>query len=323
MSREKDRKRLQGNIFVLLIIFLFILLIAYQRKNDIIESLKGVPSLKSKMPVALVKEFQNEPLKLAIGEESLAGARYAVGLQTMRELDFQSKAAILKMRKDAVLKHPRLIRPGYEPSEAVFGQIDGGRAWWGIEGLYYYGSGLNSIKGVSEESRFLLNPYLLVGLAEPNAFARQDKINLGLIRSPKPLWLIWYPESAKAHVRYDVGSYFRFFSQFNYPQADERKLSLVAYNARDFGLNFLYVDLEKSNNVTSSQSPGHATEIKQMLHLGNSCGHPDGCNNMSPNQTEFNLQVAKLPAKFVVKLWHAAPKSTVDQEDFEITFDLV
>ena len=46
----------------------------------------------------------------------------------------------------------------------MFGQVEDGRPWWGIEGQYFHGPGQRSIEGPSEESCFVLNPFLLVAV---------------------------------------------------------------------------------------------------------------------------------------------------------------
>ena len=48
----------------------------------------------------------------------------------------------------------------YQPSEDVFGQIEDGKPWWGLEG-YACHRGDNSY-GVSQVSRFINNPAVLI-----------------------------------------------------------------------------------------------------------------------------------------------------------------
>ncbi len=86
-----------------------------------------------------------------------------IGINPMIELDFLTKEDIYDIRSKYVLLHPELLPGSYNPSEEVFGQIASGKPWWGILGLSYYGDGEKSIEGNSEDSRLLVNPFLLVG----------------------------------------------------------------------------------------------------------------------------------------------------------------
>jgi len=111
----------------------------------------------AKMPQA--REHQN---RLATGRQAVTPAAVPMDIAAPAEFDFKSKAEILDWRKEAVMRHPELIQGKYEPSDAVFGQIADRASWWGIEGEFFHDSGAKSIEGVSEESRFVLNPFLLV-----------------------------------------------------------------------------------------------------------------------------------------------------------------
>ena len=66
----------------------------------------------------------------------------------MGELDFMTKKEVYDLRKRSVLQHNGLIREGYEPSEAVFGQIEDKKPWWGIYGIYGLGPGQRASKAL-------------------------------------------------------------------------------------------------------------------------------------------------------------------------------
>jgi hypothetical protein len=85
-----------------------------------------------------------------------------VAIQEPIDLNFKSKNAVLLLRAMMVYRHRELIVGEYRPAETVFGQIEGGKPWWGLRGHVYYGSGEKSIDGPAEETRFILNPFLLV-----------------------------------------------------------------------------------------------------------------------------------------------------------------
>jgi hypothetical protein len=139
---------------------------------------------------------------LAIGQRARA-SDLDIAILPPAELDFKSKAEVLESRKAAVLRYPHLISGDYEPSDAVFGQIEDGRPWWGITGHFYLGPGERSIEGPAEEARFLLNPYLLVAVEFDGLFYSWDtrRITEGDLRRPDfPFYceasqLRWSPRS--------------------------------------------------------------------------------------------------------------------------------
>ncbi len=233
----------------------------------------------------------------------------------MIELDFKTKEKIYQIRKKYVFQYSQLVNESYQPSEDVFGQIEDNKPWWGIDGHFYYGPGNLSIEGPSEESRFLINPYLLVGVIEPYAYSMIDRIDKPIAFPPKPLKLIWSGIDSTVKVQYDVSTYFYNLEKYSYFMAKERKLNLIAYNARDFGLNYLYVVPGKSRNIVSTNKTQNAILILHFIHCGGSCGYPGGCNNMSPNQPELYIIINKVPAVACVKLWKENPSSIAQKPD--------
>src|SRR5574341_1634331 len=232
---------------------------------------------------------------LAIGS-SARRAGIDIAIQPTVELDFMSKDDVLKLRVEAVKKYPELIVGEYEPAEAVFGQIVNGRPWWGTMGLFYYGPGEQSIEGTSEESRFILNPYLLVAA---DFYGRSD----GQPNSPlycAPGRLHWEPAAALAEAYYDGACVAQMDGRFD----------LIVYNARDMNLNYIYVRYADSQNISKPDPADYAYAIPQFIHQGGSCGYPGGCNNMSPPTPEIDgLTVTRLPAKVVAWLWATQPAS--------------
>ena len=225
-----------------------------------------------------------------------------IAIQPAIELDFMSKAEVLKLRVEAVQKYPGLIVGEYKPAEAVFGQIVDGRPWWGIVGHFHSGAGEDSIEGPSEESRFILNPYLLV---VADFYGRADgQLSAPLYCAPRRLH--WEPAAALAESDYDSECVAQMDGRFD----------LIVYNARDLNLNYIYVRYADSQNVTHWDPPTQAYAIPQFIHQGGSCGYPGGCNNMSPATPEIDsLTVTGLPAKVVAWLWRARPASVEQQPD--------
>lgn len=229
---------------------------------------------------------------LAIGPQATA-ERVAIELQAPQELDSKSKAEVLELRTEAVWRYPELLAADYAPSETVFGQLADARPWWGMEGQYRHGPGEASLTGPAEESRFILNPYLLVAA---DFYGRPEPPFSCL-----PVALAWQPAATRADAVYAADCV---------AGMPGGQFDLIAYNARDLNLNFVYVAYEDSLNIAHPDPPTEAYAIPHYLHLGNSCGYPGGCNNMSPASPEIDgLRVTGLPARAVVRLWPSRPAS--------------
>ncbi len=255
--------------------------------------------------------------------EAKEGSAYPVNvnINPMIELDFKTKAEIYNIRKSYVLQHPELIRGDYQPAEAVFGQIQDNRPWWGILGLSYYGPGKQSLEGLSEESRFLVNPFVFVGLDEGLAYTEKNKKLNPIPIYPEASALFWSSDRALARVTYDIGSFWK--KQKNFGRPKKNRFNLIAYNARDFGFNDLYVVPEKSKNIISLNPTGKPVAIRQFIHNGESCGYPGGCNNTSPDQPELKIEVTGLPALVFIKLWHHNPGNLSQSPDMIFIVDIM
>jgi len=243
--------------------------------------------------------------QFAIGESAKVEL-VNIQVQFPIELDSMTKEQILERRRAEVYRYPELVFSGYEPFEEVFDQIVDGLPWWGIAGQFYYGQGEQSIEGPSEESRFILNPYLLVA-AEPCGMWDKNKVPESVTLQPgfpfycPPQVLTWEPENSYAEVTYESTCVLqRNYACFN----------LIAYNARDLNLGYLYVSYENSQNISKTNRPTEPYAIPQYIHQGDSCGYPGGCNNMSPVTPEIDsLSVIRLPAKAEIWLWKDKPTS--------------
>lgn len=228
------------------------------------------------------------------------------------ELDFMTKAEVLQLRREAVHWYPALFTGEYRPAESIFGQIVDGLPWWGIAGQFYYGQGEESILGTSEESRFILNPYLLIA-AEPHTFWDRTRVSEAQIRQPgftfycEPTHLRWKPGAAQVEV---------FYSSDCTARLDYRYFDLISYNARDFNLNYIYVSYVDSTNIGKNPEPTEAYAIPHYIHQGGSCGYPGGCNNMSPPSPPIDgLELTGLPARIVIWLWREMPDTIEKSPD--------
>lgn len=273
---------------------------------------------------------------LAIGPAAATAGPVDITIVPPVELGFLSRAEILAMRSEAVDRYPELIQGRYRPSDHVFRQIKNGAPWWGMIGQFYYGPGDYSIDGPSEESRFIMNPYLLVaaefdGLTfwQPGDLEwNDDRITEADLNNPdfpftcEPASLQWQTESAEVDVAYEVSSCIQLLDEWIVRPLNDTDIgfSLFAYNARDFNLNYIYISYGDSANISKPEDkPDHAIAIPHFIHRGNSCGYPGGCNNMSPYVPELDdLFIDQLPAQVTAWLWEHEPESINETPDMVV-----
>ncbi|PWT96672.1 MAG: hypothetical protein C5B53_09190 [Candidatus Melainabacteria bacterium] len=271
---------------------------------------------------------------LATGEAEDAKGPVNIPINPPGDLNFKSKSEVLQLRSQAVNRHPSLLRQSYIPNLLVFGPIEDHRPWWGMQGTFIWGAGPRSIEGMAEESRFLLNPFLLVGANSGTALIwDKDKISESDLKD-KSFPYCWLPESLRifpsdslVQVTYNISAFNKELSnrkdKLIVPVEDTIKFGLIAYNARDFGFNYIYLDPLKSMNITPKKSSQQPTLIKQMIHCGNSCQYPGGCNNMSPAQPDIDeFDCSQLPARANIRLWKWFPLSKDSNPDLTVFIDL-
>jgi len=258
---------------------------------------------------------------------------FEIAINPPAALNGFTKSKVYQIRSKMVLQHPELIFGTYKPSDAVFGQIIDEKPWWGIIGQFFYGSGQYSTYGDSEESRFILNPFLLASpefygftFYEGGRFRWRQGVTRDALEQAKfpfychPHDLKWYPQSASAEVTYDVASYLSMLNKYAaYPLEIEKDgtFELMAYNARDLGCNYVFTPPNGSINVVNDNGDLKVpVELRQMIHCGGSCGYPGGCNNMSPAVPETDkLRITKLPAQLNLIFWRHKPESVNEPAD--------
>lgn len=267
--------------------------------------------------------------QLSVGTKATEKGEVNLSLVRAVSLNGRTRAEIISARRKAVSKYP-LFSGIYSPSEPVFGLVEDKKPWWGYYGMYVYRQGLKSPLGPSKESRFILNPYLLVA-ADPTVIGLIDpkKVTPEILKTPgfpfvwEPKSLKWWPEQARAEVTYDVGGFENQVAKFKkyLKNAVVNKFSLIAYNARDLGFNYIYPDIARSTNVENRFTEKIPIKIAQMIHCGGSCGFPGGCNNMSPLMPELDFMrlTDKPPAILVINLWRDQPRSVTAKADFIYT----
>ncbi|MBY0550890.1 MAG: hypothetical protein K2W95_26665 [Candidatus Obscuribacterales bacterium] len=269
--------------------------------------------------------------QLSVGTNATAKGEINLSLVRAISLNGRTRVEIISARRKAVAKYP-LFSGTYSPSEPVFGLVEDKKPWWGYYGMYVYRQGLKSPLGPSKESRFIFNPYLLVA-ADPTVIGliNPKKVTPEILKTPdfpfvwEPKNLRWWPEQARAEVTYDVSGFQKQVAKFKqYLKEGDyfiNKFSLIAYNARDLGFNYIYPDIARSNNVENRYAEKTPIKIAQMIHCGGSCGFPGGCNNMSPLMPELDFMrlTDKPPATLVISLWRDQPRSVTAKPDFTYT----
>lgn len=258
---------------------------------------------------------------LLLSREARFGGSRSIGINPLSDLNSKTRQEVYDLRKEFVRRHLDIASPGYEPSR-VFESIEDGKPWWGFAGLDHFGPGPKSSEGLSTQSRFINNPYLLVGLSE--RFMLWNILGASGEDAPRlmPTSLEWRSDAARATARYEVRPYFDFLARAT--NGFERELALIGYNARDFGLNYIWVDAAKSRNVAWQSDGVHAVQIPQYIHCGGSCGNPSTCcNNMSPSPSKnFRFVVKDFPAAVHVSLWREKPYSTDERADMTFVIEM-
>ena len=87
-------------------------------------------------------------------------------------------------------------------------------------------------------------------------------------------------------------------------------LQLSGMNAIDFGYNYVYAYEAKNIGMMNPESSNMTMDVqifRDYIHLGGSCKYKDGCNNISPLQTNLMFAVDNLPAIITLKLWKKQP----------------
>lgn len=270
----------------------------------------------------VLQQTQSHPNTLALGKQARAAGEISIAIAAPFEMDFQTREQVYADRKKRVGAHPELLLKDYEPASSVFGAIEDGFPWWGLHGIYFFGNGEPSIQGPAEESRYIGNPFLLVGLKEPHAWITPFTPGSDQTYFAYPVDLKWAPRKSEIRIKYEVNGYLRHLERVGADKASRRVLEWCAYNARDFGFNYLSPVGSATTGLVLGKSADTVMEIRQFIHRGGSCGYPGGCNNMSPAQPEFEFFVESLPAKTHLKLWKTAPASASQAADLDVYIEM-
>jgi hypothetical protein len=258
-------------------------------------------------------------LRLKIRSAAVGETTTTIALHALEDYDGWTREQIYALRRARVGLYPSLVAGDYQPTEAVFGLIEDGRPWWGTNGQFCLGRGETSIEGPSEESRFIGNPFLLLGVDEGKGF---NTTNPGCRPVyPEVVSLQWNASAATATATYDYTSFLRGKAEVGLTKYLDC-LDLESYNARDMGFAFARLDVPASVNIAPCPGSDAVILLRRFLHKGGSCRYPGGCNNGSPDSPGLRFRVESVPARVVCRLWGAHPASAEDAPDFTFTIAL-
>ena len=246
-----------------------------------------------------------------------------LGVNQPTEYDYLTKQQVYD-RRISYVKNTPFYNSKYQPNEEVFGQIVDSKPWWGLINcldMDYRENGEKNILGVSKVSILINNPMLLVGIVLPY-IPYETEYNTAYCSSELAKLV---PSSIKISKEQNL-------IETTYLYTDELlserihlngqpvqlMMELTGVNARDFGYEYIYANetqnikpyLENSNNFMSDYQ-----KFKDFIHLGSSCQHPKGCNNVSPAQENLGFQITQLPAQIDLKLWKNPPNNKNDKPD--------
>lgn len=233
----------------------------------------------------------------------------------------KTKQEIYDIRKKYVAKSI-FKSDNYEPSEEVFGQIEDGLPWRSVftEVCHYEDNKEYETRGPSEESKFINNPAMLIGLSHfgktPPYYRRCD----GTIGWAVP-YKITYSKNNKL-----ITVYYKNLHALN----RDAIYSLETINAQDFG--YKYGKMIPNNEISFLNPNDNIStriyEFKDFIHKGNSCGVNGGCNNCSPYTEGYVftplLNQEEKQVKFLdFKLWKSKPENENNTCDmtYRIVFD--
>ena len=176
----------------------------------------------------------------------------------------------------------------------------------------------SDIEGASEESRYINNPALLVGVEY--AFYDYYCGERGSEEIPYSTPINMYYGKEKNTIE------ITFVSLPYCTQKGKTWYSLKGLNARDLGYKYAYIDKELSTFdiqfVEETNISNSIVEFQDFIHVGGSCGHESGCNNASPNQPSLNFYYScedftkySKNKTIYIKLWKNMPNSPAEPAD--------
>ena len=237
------------------------------------------------------------------------------------ELSYKPKEEILNLRKNYV-NNSIFASKNYKPSEEIFGQIIDGKPWIANNYCLENNYGKVPIDGESKCGLAIANPELLVIIEFPYMFSFKDEAEKNYCKHfshmMQPKYVIYDKGRNEIEIAYEpLEKINNFFYQFN------------GINARDFGYKYVYLDKDKSSVdlifYSNKNVSNEVVKFHDYYHLGSSCKHKSGCNNISPFQGKLqfipNSGKKYHNGKIYLKLWKNKPNSPYNKADINVIFN--
>ena len=255
-----------------------------------------------------ISEFRNGKISKIIPTDKME----KLTVNPLSSYTGKTKEEILNIRKQFV-KISLFNSDAYEPNKKVFGNIADKKPWWGIDYISCSDPNIpvNARKnGNSEESRYINNPNLLIGITMSKSYIKNKELqnfcgDKSLLFIPNN---IYYDKSNKLII-------VKYSKSENYAKKINNRFVeflLVGLNARDFGYEWIYVN--NSNNIRflpyeldKLMVNDKPQKLFDFIHLGNACQIEGGCNNVSPYQPALAFSIKNTPADMTISLWKNKP----------------
>lgn len=257
------------------------------------------------------QEQEKEPSKfMKLFEKQDAKSFWISGnvkINTLTDYNNQSKEQIYKFRNYYVTKSIFRDR-NYVPNAEVFGGIKDDSKWISTKAVACSSGSSRIYKGLSNESKFMNNPEVLVGVD----YIGQSKKYIACTDDA-------YLNPANLSFAKDKNL---FELTYRLPNDEkQRDFKLVGLNARDFGFNYVYC--KRVNNIKfSNEMDNVATnvvEFKDSIRVDKSCGVSVGCNRNMAYQEELMFNLTTSPASLELSLWKEKPDSVNKTPDMNFT----
>lgn len=219
----------------------------------------------------------------------------------------------------------------YEPDISVFGQMQDKKAWWGIDHIICYDEKQDTNirkEGLSEESRFINNPNMLLGVLVSQIFEKTP--DLKSLCEDKALQMIPTSITYDKKYRLITATYKatpNFMKQFG--KKGHIKFLLTGLNARDFGYKYAYaidtanIAFNPAYSIKGNSLDYGIVKFEDHIALGKACEVDGGCNNTTPYQPALEFIIMKLPAEITISLWKHKPmyKNQPASKYYKIKFE--
>lgn len=266
--------------------------------------------------------------ELAVGENAVVKEPLEIPFTGTMDLNYKTKDEITNMRKNMALRgsNSQLLKGDYQASSAIFDSIASEKTWVGLKGRTFTNAG-KPTDGQAEQSRFICSPFMLVAADfkipadnyDTSRYNYQTFVTSQFPLQCPPKTILFDAPNASEEIVFDVSAYRNSANNYLKPPANLENvdISLIAYNARDFGYKWMGTLPGTENVDHTPRIPPQPWELKQYLAF-----YTD--NYMAGDTEEMSRwKVTRVPAKMVFGLWKAKPASAADKPDLTVTIKLI